>query len=95
MKSPNQINDESGVEINLSQYPLLQDDNLNFETIGFDYEDKIYLLSSHADKIDYVIAAGSGLLCGLLDILWVGEFNINRGKTVAKEKIEALSNPKL
>lgn len=91
MKSPNQINDESGLEINLSQYPLLQDDNLNFETIGFDYEDKIYLLSSHADKIDYVIAAGSGLLCGLLDILWVGEFNITRGKTIAKEKIEALS----
>lgn len=91
MKLHNQINDESGLEISLSQYPLLQDDNLNFETIGFDYEDKIYLLSSHADKIDYVIAAGSGLLCGLLDILWVGEFNITRGKTVAKEKIEALS----
>lgn len=91
MKSHKQINDESGLDINLSQHPLLQDDNLNFETIGFDYEDKIYLLSSHADKIDYVIAAGSGLLCGLLDILWVGEFNITRGKTVAKEKIEALS----
>ena len=89
MKLHSQINDE--LTINLAQQPLLQDDNLDFETIGFDYEGQIYLSSSHADKIDYVIAAGSGLLCGLLDILWVGEFNITRGKTVAKEKIEALS----
>ena len=37
-------------------------------------------LTNHADGFDYAVAVGSGVLCGLIDALFVGEFNFNRGK---------------
>ena len=30
------------------------------------------------DKIDYFVAAASGVICGMMDILWVGEFDRKR-----------------
>lgn len=40
-----------------------------------DLEKEIDRLSNQADKWDYTIAIGSGILAGLLDAIWVGEFN--------------------
>lgn len=42
-------------------------------------EKEIDFLSSHADKTDCIVAASSGILCGLLDILWCGEFDLRKG----------------
>lgn len=36
--------------------------------------------TNHADHIDNLVAVGSGLLSGLIDVLWVGEFDFTRGK---------------
>ena len=41
---------------------------------------EIERLTNHADGFDYTVAVGSGVLCGLIDSLFVGEFNFNRGK---------------
>ena len=37
-------------------------------------------LTNHADGLDYIIAVGSGVLAGIVDSLWVGEFSLERGK---------------
>ena len=37
-------------------------------------------LTNHADHIDNLVAVGSGLLAGLIDVFWVGEFDFKRGK---------------
>ena len=44
--------------------------------------------SEKADKIDYEIAVACGLLSGLVDSLWVGEFNLQRANEWGKEEVE-------
>ena len=39
-----------------------------------------------ADALDYSIAAASGLLCSLIDIFWVGKFNLADAEHWGKEK---------
>lgn len=45
--------------------------------------------SSHADKFDYTLAALSGLLTGLLDIFFVGEFSLVEARDWGQEKVES------
>ena len=44
-------------------------------------------LTNHADGVDNLVAVGSGLLAGLIDILWVGEFDFARGKAWSNRTI--------
>ncbi len=37
-------------------------------------------LTSHTDDLDNIVAVGSGLIAGIIDSLWVGEFQFERGK---------------
>lgn len=60
----------------------------DLDKIIFDLNSQIDLLSNQADKFDYLVSIASGLLCGGLDILWVGEFSLERGRTIASEKVE-------
>ena len=60
----------------------------DFDKIIFDLDSQVDLLSSQADKYDYLVSVGSGILCGLLDILWVGEFSLERGQTIASDKVD-------
>ena len=53
-----------------------------------DINGQLTILSSDADKMDYLVAAASGLLCGLLDILWVGEFSLSEGREISNEKAQ-------
>ncbi len=43
-------------------------------------DQEIDRLTNHADNVDNLVAVGSGLLAGLVDIFWVGEFDFQRGK---------------
>jgi len=56
----------------------------------YDLDTQIEMLSSHADKLDYLVAIASGLLCGMMDILLVGEFDLARGRSIADEKVKEL-----
>ncbi len=62
----------------------------NLDQILFDLDSQIELLTSQADQTDYFISIASGLLCGTLDILWAGDFDLARGRSVASDKIDEL-----
>lgn len=61
----------------------------DFDKAIYDLNSQIELLSSRADNLDYVVAIASGIACGLLDILWVGEFDLANGRSVASDKVDA------
>lgn len=74
---------ESIKEIDLQNEALeLKLDKLNSE---------IDRLTNHADGIDYTIAVASGILCGLLDVFVVGEFDLeefNKEKEKVREQFK-------
>ena len=61
----------------------------DFDKAIYDLNSQIELLSSQADNLDYVVAIASGIACGLLDILWVGEFDLANGRSIASDKADA------
>ena len=80
-----------------SNLPIIElkpytDTNIKYEydlnSVIFDLDSQIKALSSKADKADYLISASSGILCGILDILWVGEFSLVRGRDFASKKVD-------
>ena len=68
---------------------IVESKDYDFDKLIFDLDKEIDLLSSQADKIDYLIAIASGLTCALLDILWVGEFDLNQGREIASANVDS------
>lgn len=64
--------------------------NTNLEKAIYDLDNEIENLTVRADKLDYFISISSGIVCGMLDILWVGEFSLEHGRNIAESKINAL-----
>lgn len=60
----------------------------DFEKAIYDLDTEIDLLSSHADMLDYVIAASSGIACGMLDVLWTGNFDLTDGRSIASDTVD-------
>ena len=56
----------------------------------YDLNKQIDMLSPHADNLDYFVAVASGIVCGMMDVLWVGDFNLARGREFSSEQIEEL-----
>lgn len=73
-----------GTSIDTSQY------RYDLDRAILDLGEEIDILSSKADILDYFVAAASGLICSAIDILWVGEFNLSRGREFASEKVEKI-----
>lgn len=44
--------------------------------------------TNQADRVDYALAVSSGVFCGLLDSLFVGEFSLNEAGRWGNEKVE-------
>lgn len=44
-------------------------------------------LTNHSDGIDYMVAVGSGVLAGIIDSFWVGEFSFERGNAWSDETV--------
>ena len=83
------MNDGEQLQINLIPYEKITPSNeYDLDRIIFDLDSQIELLSSQADKFDYLVSVASGVLCGALDILWVGDFNLERGRDFASDKID-------
>ena len=83
------MNEVSKIEVSLipnEQY--VSNAEFDLDRIIYDLDGQIELLSSQADTIDYLVSVASGVLCGLLDVLWVGEFNLERGREIASDKVE-------
>lgn len=43
-----------------------------------------------ADKLDYIVAVSSGVLSGLIDVFYVGEFSLDRASEWGNDKIEKI-----
>lgn len=48
-------------------------------------------LTNHADKTDYLVSVGCGILCGLIDSFFVGEFDISDAISKKRINIDELS----
>lgn len=76
------------------KYELIPYDNFvgsdafDFDKTIYDLNSQIELLSSQADNMDYIVAVASGIACSILDILWVGEFDLAHGRNVASDKVD-------
>lgn len=67
---------------------FLGNSEFDFDKIIFDLDSKIEMLSSQADSLDYIVAAAAGVLCATLDILWVGEFSLEKGRNIAADQTD-------
>lgn len=76
-------------KVELIPYNQLTAEQYDLDHILFDLDSQIDLLSSQTDCWDYLVSVGSGILCGLLDVLWVGEFNLERGRSFASDQVDA------
>lgn len=77
------------IEITLEDYEKSKNaSNFDYDKIIYDLDNEIDLLSSQADNFDFLVSVGSGILSGLLDILWVGEFNLEQGRELASDKVD-------
>lgn len=48
---------------------------------------EIERLTGHADGLDYMVAVASGILCGMIDSFFVGEWNFQKAKAISNEEI--------
>lgn len=70
-----------------SQINSIDDELLKYQDDLDILNERIDKYTNHSDKIDYAIAIASGLLCGLIDSLWVGDFSMEEGRKWSSEKI--------
>lgn len=81
--------DKEFLQIELTPYHAMTAENeYDLNRIIFDLDSQIELLSSQADKYDYLVSVCSGILCGMLDILWVGDFDLRRGRNWASDRTD-------
>lgn len=73
----------------ISDDEFIGSSEFDFDKIIFDLNSHIDLLSSQADSLDYIVAISSGIVCGILDILWVGEFDLAHGRSIASDKVDS------
>jgi hypothetical protein len=84
------MNETDNLQIELKPYnEAAINTEYDLDRIIFDLDSQIELLSSQADNLDYLVSVASGVLCSMLDILWVGEFSLERGRGIASDKIDS------
>lgn len=82
------MNETDNLQIELKPYDEATfNGEHDLDKIIYDLDSQIDLLSSQADKFDYLVSIGSGVLCGVLDILWVGFFSLERGRSIANNEV--------
>lgn len=52
-----------------------------------DLDISIDKLTNYADKLDYAVSVASGIISGIIDILFVGKFDLQEGRDWSSEKI--------
>jgi hypothetical protein len=83
------MSDISDLQIEILPYDKpSQVKDFDIDRIIYDLDSQIDFLSSQADKLDYLVSISSGLLCGLLDVLWVGDFSLERGRNIASGGVD-------
>lgn len=87
----NNMNELEKIKIELITDPAELTIGVNdFENIIYDLNAQIEMLSSKADKWDCFVALGSGIVCGMMDIFWTGEFSLAEGRDMSSQKVDDL-----
>lgn len=87
----NNMNELKKIKIELITDPAELTIGVNdFENIIYDLNAQIEMLSSKADKWDCFVALGSGIVCGMMDIFWTGEFSLAEGRDMSSQKVDDL-----
>lgn len=71
-----------------NEIQAIDDEQAYLEKKLAELNENIDKLTNHADGIDYTIAVGSGVLAGLIDVLFVGEFSLERADKWGSDKVE-------
>lgn len=80
-------NEVINAELTVSASPEASDLNtINAALKKVDAELELY--TNQADRVDYALAISSGVFCGLLDSLFVGQFSLNEAGRWGNEKVE-------
>lgn len=80
-------NEVINAELTVSASPESSDLNaINAALKKVDAELELY--TNQADRVDYALAISSGVFCGLLDSLFVGQFSLNEAGRWGNEKVE-------
>lgn len=87
----NKVNEINNIEVKLLSNQEVPPTEVNeFESIIFDLDSQINILSSNADKWDCLVALGSGVACAMMDIFWTKDFSLIEGRDLANDKVENL-----
>lgn len=65
------------------------DEKINFINARVDeLNSEINSLTNHADGLDYAVAVASGVIAGIIDSVWVGEFSLDRANDWGNKKAD-------
>lgn len=53
-----------------------------------EFNSEIDRLTNHADGMDYMVAVGSGVLAGIIDIIFVEDFSLDRANNLGDKKVD-------
>lgn len=85
------MNEQEKIKVELiSDLNILSMNVNSLDSVIFNLDSQIDMLSSKADKWDYLLAVGSGIACGMMDILWTGDFSLAEGRNISAQQIDNL-----
>lgn len=85
------MNEQEKIKVELISDLNTLSTNVNtLDSVIFNLDSQIDMLSSKADKWDYLLAVGSGIACGMMDILWTGDFSLAEGRNISAQQIDNL-----
>ena len=85
------MNEQEKIKVELiSDLNILSMNVNSLYSVIFNLDSQIDMLSSKADKWDYLLAVSSGIACGMMDILWTGDFSLAEGRNISAQQINNL-----
>ena len=84
---PIDLTDQREVEI----YNAIVDIDQRLEVVSGNINklnSEIDSLTNHADGLDYAVAVASGIIAGIIDSVWVGEFSIDTANEWGEKKVD-------
>ncbi|MBR6773499.1 MAG: hypothetical protein IKM16_02410, partial [Clostridia bacterium] len=88
LNSPDENGECEAIELELEGLTDEIDARLNeIDDTLFELDEKIDKLTNHADKFDYAIAVASGILTGIIDAVFVGQWDLVEGREWASDKV--------
>lgn len=85
------MNEQEKIKVELiSDLNILSMNVNSLDSVIFNLDSQIDMFSSKADKWDYLLAVSSGIACGMMDILWTGDFSLAEGRNISAQQINNL-----